>query len=580
MPEKIVKQHYIALVKLLKSYRTGPLDRSLLKATQHFCKNLYGTAKANPELIFAQPQLYKPQLPFIVNLSFNSAVLTCLLAVRNKFDPSATIQLMCGALSIHALEQSSIEKHYQTIEDNQKMITTKIGQKNTTFIQLLKTNQQHIWLSNYLLCSHTHLSHYPRNSLTTPSTAVAYMANKLALLCIPNKRKPPISLAHAIKHLSLECCPKWYGLLTPLLVYPSVLPLGSYVRLQDGSIHIVLALSHNGLVTKPLPTKQSAVVQPDIQLTNAVQVIQSYPTQQLKGFNRLGQWWGSELKEWLSNNKYHAQTMAFELIQPFQTAPASLLVIQDQLNHVNADIAVIVKALEKEPAHAQQLQMSASVSNRKKQPIKDIQHSLAMLGFERTNSILLQHSLMSRLNQHYFPLQQALLTFSQFLVFVVGELATKTKLISPELARTTAYFVVSRLFTLPNIRTLNQWKTSTGPNFRLASLIKVKNIENIKNDGFVLANTWQQNKQILDVLLHYDLVTPQQENNRSNSQFCYLLGISLILAKEYYFSGTTHCKETDFYFNAGLNELGLNSKDVMKMMTDIIFSTNVYCQLD
>ena len=138
-----------------------------------------------------------------------------------------------------------------------------------------------------------------------------------------------------------------------------------------------------------------------------------------------------------------------------QTAPASLLVIQDQLNHSNADIAVIVKAIENEPVYAHQLQVSASISNRQKQPIQNIQQCLAMLGFERANSILLQHSLMSRLNQQYFPIQQRLLTFSQFFVFIAENLADETKLVSPELASTTANFVVSRLFTLPAIRNLD-----------------------------------------------------------------------------------------------------------------------------
>jgi HD-like signal output (HDOD) protein len=345
----------------------------------------------------------------------------------------------------------------------------------------------------------------------------------------------------------------------------------------------VLSISTKGLVTKLLPTKQSVAVQSDkidIQLTAADQVIQSYPCQQLNSFTRLNQWWGNDLVEWLSSNNDHEQRTAFGEMLPIQSAPASLLVIQDQLSHINVDIAVIVKAIEKEPEHAQQLQVLASMSNRQKKPIQSIKHGLAMLGFERTNSILLQHSLLSRLNQQYFPLQRSLLTFSQFFVFIVGELATKTKLVSPELARTTAYFVVSRLFTLPSIRTLNNWERTTDPTFKLASLIKEKETENLKNDGFLLAKTWQQNKQMLEVLLHYDLVMLKQQNKRATNQYCYLIGLSLTLAQEHYFSGTTHCKETELYFKAGLTELGLIQADVMNMMTDITSSTNVFCPLE
>jgi len=582
MPAEIVKQHYIALAKLLKLYRTAPLDKNLLKTTHQFCKGLYAVAKAHPDLIFAQPQLYKPQLPFNLNLTFNSVVLTCLLAVRNKFDASVTIQLMCGSLSIYALEQSAIENFYQPDENNQRSLNKKLGLKNAKFSQLLKANQQQIWLSNYLLCAHIHSTNYPRTSLISPITALSYMANKLALLCTPNKQKQPSSFAQAIKHLSFNCCSKWYALLNPLLEYPSVSPLGSYVQLRDGSIQIVLSLTIKGLVTKPLPTKQAVVVQSakaGIQLTTSEQVIKNYPCQQLTSFTRLSQWWGTELVEWMSGIGENESKVAFNSILPIQTAPASLLVIQDQLSHTNADMAVIVKAIEREPVHIHQLQVSASINNRKKQPVQSIQHALAMLGFERTNSILLQHALLSRLNQEYFPLQQALLTFSQFFALIVGELATKTKLISPELTRTTAYFVVSRLFTLPSIRNLNHWEISTHPTFELASLIKIKGSENLKNDGFLLGNAWQQSKPMLQVLQHYDLVMHKPQNKRATQQYCYLFGLGLTLAKEYYFSGTTRCTETECYFNAGLIELGMSQTEVMNMMTNLTSSTNIFCQL-
>jgi len=188
--------------------------------------------------------------------------------------------------------------------------------------------------------------------------------------------------------------------------------------------------------------------------------------------------------------------------------------------------------------------------------------------------------LLSRLNQQYFPLQQTLLTFSQFFVFIVGQLATITKLVSPELAHTTTYFVLSRLFTLPTIRALNHLEMSTGPKFRLASLIKIKETKNLKKDGFLLAKSWLQNKQTLEVLQHYDLVLPTQQKKNASSQYCYLVGLGLILARKHYFSDTTYCEETEHYFNAGLNELGLTQSKVVNMMTDITSSANVFCPLD
>jgi hypothetical protein len=580
MPAEIVKQHYIALAKLLKSYRTEPLDINILKATHLFCKSLYEAAKAHPDFIFAQPQLYKTQLPFVVNLAFNSTVLTCLLAVRNKFDLSVTIQLMCGSLSIYGLEQSSIEKHYQT---DAKSEAKPVGHKNAKFIQLLKTNQQNIWLCNYQLCSHIHLNSYPRANLTTPITALTYLANKIALICTPNKLKPCISFAFAIKQISSQCCSKWYALIIPLLRYPSLTPPGSFLRLQDNSIHIVLSISANGLVTKPLPAKQSVGEQSDKlrpQHTITEKVSKGFPCQQLSSFSRLSQWWNTDLMECLSNISEYEQIKVFDSALPKHIAPASLLVIQDQLNHTSANMTVIVKAIENEPEYVHQLQISATNNNRQKHLVQNIQHCLAMLGFERVNSILLQHSLLTRLNQQYFPLQQRLISFSQFFVFATRELALKTKLVSPDLACTTAHFVVSRLFTLPSIRTLIHWPKHTIPTFKVASLIKTKETENLKNDAFLLASSWRQNKQILDVLQHYDVIKQSQITKRSTRQLCYVIGLGLILAQEDYFLEKSRCKETTSYIKDGLIELGISKAELTDLMFNITSSSNISCQLE
>jgi hypothetical protein len=295
---------------------------------------------------------------------------------------------------------------------------------------------------------------------------------------------------------------------------------------------------------------------------------------------RISQWWDKNFTGWLAKNSEHQQIAAFDSTLPIQTAPASLLVIQDQLNHSKADIAVIVKAIEKDPTYVQQLQISASINNRKKQPVQNIQQGLAMLGYERVNSILLQHSLLSLLNQQYFPLQKKLLTFNQFFVSVAGQLAKRTKLVSPELVYSAANFLVSRLFTLTAIRTLVHWPQPKFTTFKVMDLIEIKENEYLKNGTVLLAKAWHQNNQILDALKHYDLILQNEEVARSTRQFCYLIGLSLAFAQEYYFSGTTHCKETAAYIKTGLIELGISQKELIGMMADITESTNVFCELD
>ncbi|WP_299074167.1 HDOD domain-containing protein [uncultured Paraglaciecola sp.] len=580
MSDEIVKQHYLALAKLLKTYRIRPIDKSLLRLTHNFCKSLYQAAKTHPDLIFAQPQLHKPQLSWATNLAFNATVFTCSLAVRNKFDPAVTLQLMCGSLSIYALEQETLEKYYQTTAKDGELTSAMVGQSNAKFKQLLRSAQQTIWLANYRLCPQLHIAQYAPSRLTSPVTALSYVANKLALLTITNKRQPTMSFAQAIKYLSLQCSAKWYYLLTPLLKYPTLSPPGSYIRLRDDTVHMVLSVSSTGLVSTLLPNKQSGTSMAtsiNIQFTAFEQVKKSYPGQPLHSFSRLNQWWANNLVNWFTNHSEQLQISAFEPIKPIQSAPASLLVIQDQLNQPAAEVTVIVKAIEKEPAYAQQLQVSATIMNRKKQPIQSIQHGLAMLGFERTNSLLLQYSLLSQLNQSYFPLQHKLLQFSQFFTLIVSELASKTKEVSPELASTTAYFVVSRLFTLPSIRMLSHWEASTLPAFHVAGIVKTQQNKNLKSDAVLLAKAWLQSPLVIEVLQQYDQIVPKQLEKKSTRQFCNLIGLSLILAQEYYFSAPPFCNTTTAYFDAALKELDLKQDEVKRMMINIVTSNNLFC---
>jgi hypothetical protein len=193
--------------------------------------------------------------------------------------------------------------------------------------------------------------------------------------------------------------------------------------------------------------------------------------------------------------------------------------------------------------------------------------------------------LLSRLNQQYFPLQQTFLAFSHFFALIAGELAVKTNSISSELARTTAYFVISRLFTLSAIRTLPYKgisapiKVCKHPTFKVASIVAVKESESLKNGAFLLANAWQQNKQVLKVLQHYDLALSDPPSKPSTRQFCYLLGLSLCMSQEYYFLKTEHSKETSSYIKTALGELNMSQAELNNLINDIISNSNVISPL-
>lgn len=583
MPEEIIKQHYIALAKLLKVYRTSPPNRQVLQATLQFCRELYDTSQNHPDLVFAQPQLYKTQLPYVVNLTFNTCVMSCLVAIRNKCDPAVCVQLMCGAISLLAFEQAEIEADYQNGPTKAGVQPKKLGKKNATFKKLLEAAQQPIWLACYLINPQINASSHAKIAHLKHVAKLCYVSSQLALLCTYNKQKTHLSFAQAVRKLSVQLPSNDYAILTPLLHYPSLLPPGNFVRLIDGAIKIVLINNIKGLVTKSLPTKNAKEANnPDtsIKVIPNEQVAQTYPSQPINQFSQLTKWWGEDLNTWLASHKTQVIQSPFETILPMQSAPAPLLVIQDQLSQIEADITVIVKAIEKEPDYARQLQVSASLSNRQKQPVDSIRHSLAMLGYERSSHLLLQYSLVSRLNQHYFPLQQTFLAFSQLFVFVTAELAAKTKLLTPEVASTTAYFLVSRLFTLPSLKTCLRWEVSHQEAYKVESLAKAKGANTLKQGGILLAQAWQQNKLILQALQHYDAPELNLNNKQSIAQFCYLLGLSLTKAKENYFTNRLTCSQTNGYVETALMELGIDKQALADVDQKVASNAHIFTPLN
>jgi hypothetical protein len=202
-----------------------------------------------------------------------------------------------------------------------------------------------------------------------------------------------------------------------------------------------------------------------------------------------------------------------------------------------------------------------------------------MLGTERTASIFLQHSLLSRLNQHYFPLQQSFLAFSQFYVFIVEEIAVLTKTGSINMLKTAAYFLLSRLFTLPNLRAQLVWNTNTQFSFQVNSLISLPQSVDLQQDAMLLAQAWQQSPAIIQLL--------QTGDHNANTSYTkdvetindYLLGLGLIMAKQSYFSQNNQCEATKKYLSTALEVLNISEIQWADLQKNLMIKAHISCQL-
>ena len=583
MPGQEIKKQYINLINLLNHYSLDATDKARLKETHAFCSTLYKVAQAHPDILFAQTILYKKALPYVVNITFNACVYTLLFCIRNKFDSALTIQLMCASISLYALQQNALKKYYQDRELSETPHELSIGESNPKFLALLKHFKQQAWIRGYSICNIIHQTKPSQLYTLDRITSVTYLANKLALLTTPNSHHKHSSFVHTIKYLTTQSPASWYALIAPLMSYPSLIPPGSYIKQNNGDLNVVIAITNTTLVTKPLnisgsPSNASKIT--SMQEIKISDIRQSYASQSIMSFTRINEWWDGKVDTWLTTHKSEAKVPAFDSYLPIQHAPGSLLVLQDQLARTDVDITVVVKALEKEPAYVNQVLKYASSINRQKQPVRTVQHGLAMLGLERSSNLLLQHCLLARLNQQYFPLQQAFLNFNQLMASIANNLSFTIKTVSPDMASTLTYFALSRLFSFPSFRLLTQWNTLVQAPFKIENLFDNKDNIQLKKGAILLAKAWQQPNYILSTLQAYDLLPHIKPTEKVIIQLSYLLGLSLLTAREIYFSDTQNDTETSHYLKHATKALGTTETEINRIKINTATENGIYCQIN
>ncbi|WP_133468434.1 HDOD domain-containing protein [Paraglaciecola marina] len=576
MANNDIKQQYIDLISLLNYYAKKPIDKHLLQKTHVFCSNLYGLAQVKSDEVFAQPNLYKIKLPYIVNITFNACIYTCLVGVRNKFDSTLTIQLMCASISFYALNQNKLNDFYQTTDSLLKTPKEITGQINPKFKALLHQVNLAPWLSAYELSEVIHSPKLPKLTNVNLIITATYLANRIAIHTTPNIRYKHLTFGTTLKHLVSKIPMSWYTLVAPLLTYPGLYPPGCYIKQKSGDLSLVIAITEDSLTARLIkPTNEQINKLEKIKIED---INHTYTSQQLSNFNKLNEWWNDDLNKWIKTQRTENTIAAFPKILPIQHAPASLLVLQDQLTYKDSNISVIEKALENDMIYSHQILKSAKANNRQKQKVHSIKHALAMLGLENSGQLLLQYSLMTRLNQQHFPLQQSFLNFSQLMANIANELAVLAKLESPEMVKSLVYFALSRLYTMPSFRLLTQWEIEHKTAFKLASLICQKGNQKLHEDAILLAKSWQQPSQSIHCLQIWD-VKPSTTNQIQTNKIAHLLGLSLILARELYMLNKDSDDATTAYRKKACRILKITEQDLVKSKERILRTNEVIAQI-
>lgn len=568
MPDSLIKQQYQSLHKLLAFYRRPAPEPDLVQKTLDFNNALLGLAKQYPDLTFAQIHLYKASLPRHYNLAFSAILMTALLCVRNRFNETTTIQLMSAALSIFGLaeEASNVDQSEQSglakVTHHEPL--AKIS-PDTAFCRILTQYQQGVWLQGYrhgLWLNKTfkeHLNLLQHESIDTSALALAI---RLTLMMHNPQKKTKQSFQSALALVVQNSPSAQAQLLEPLMAYPSVTPPGTYVMLDDGPLALVIGIAGDKLLCYPQSTSRHISTHSSHFTVDRVRVKHAYPAQAIKKLSNLTTWWGNnwQLFEQESNTKAESPFMqSFKMSRP----PATLTAIQSQLNKPIQDINKLSLAIAREPSFAQHLRKTASQSSRQKLPIKDIQHGLMMHGFERSGSIIMQQALLSRLNQHHFPLQRAFISFVQLRGHIAASLAKIGNIGIPEQASTLAYFACVGLFTHVQLKIQTQWQKSNRTSYDMTSLVRCVKPEQLRSHAVSMAEAWQQRRHEIVALNNYHDANYLTENKRSPQvELAAILGISLMLARELYFSDAKRCVQSQQYCNSACKALRINVQEL------------------
>lgn len=578
MPADLIKQQYVSLATLLTAYRSGPLTSELIQQTLQFCASLLHLAKSQPDATFAQLQLYKKKLPYVYNLTFNCCLYSALLGARNKINDTTSQQLMCAAVTLFAFEQKTIEQYYSGNTDE------LAGKLNQRLCQVLQKTRQETWLGAYQLCPDIHRNlgvKIGQLDRVSKCQAIILIAARLALLTTPNSRFKKYNFAHALRKTIIASPGTSYPLFAPLLDYPGLVPPGSYVRQEDSDYAVVLAVTGHNLIVCSMGAKDENGAAP-ISCLDKGTIKRSYTAEGFSRFDKISQWWG---KDWAQYQTSLTTAPGVGLTTPFNHSynirrpPLTLVDIQTQLNEPEQDIKKLAKAIAEEPAFATHLQNTASHSSREKLPVVAIQHGLMMHGFARSGSIIMQQALLSRVNQHYFPLQHYFINFTQLRGYLASCLAKACDLGLPEQACTLAYFANSGLFTHPALKTQTQWLRGETQTFDMAQLIVCPNSQQLGLQAVSLAQDWHQPSHEIVALRTYHHLPKPQTNNDDSAKLAALLGMSLLLARQVFFAEPQLCIQGQQYLENALLLLDLNQQDIESIKQQSVAYCHMYSPL-
>lgn len=544
---KILYQDYISVFKQAKHSLTSA---DLFKRVLNVTTNLQTQAKTSPDAVFGQLQFNLTQLPEVASFSIKSCIALELLRVRNHINETCGQQLNCALLSVLLCNQS---QWGEFLKDNAAPLRLSLPK---SWLPALNKTQMDVWAQAFTFTQAVNVSSLKGQPVLTGFIHnLMWIALKLSALMSPVNRPRALSFSDTLKTLIQQGDEEATRWLRPLLNYPGLAPPGSLIKSKDGQKAIVTRLSGHSVTLHSIrSTPDNPYLRPKSE------VLKVAAPQPLQSFTRLNTWWPEDDDGILSDSPY---PRLYKLDKP----PAALLDVQAHLTKADVDIEELANMVEKEPMLSEHLMSTATVANRFKLPVSGVKHALMTHGYERANSMLIQHALLQRLSQNDFPLRKSFYQFALLWSHLAGQIASITKGVLEQQAATLCCFAAGGLFTAQPLKTQCTWRFQSFHLFDTRTLVEESNGQTVIDNAIALAEAWQQGPTNITALRNQLQLPEKMSKKLQVRKLACVSGLSLVMSRRLFFADDSTCRETDIYVQQALKLLKLSTQQLMSIQS-------------
>lgn len=526
---------------MLSRYQQGQINTQLIKDTLQFSLQIIEISKQYPYQLVAQLQLYRLSYSWSHNMIMNQIVATYLFLARNRWNDTCMQHLLCICVSQFAGVLCKLDKLPSKANLAEYWPSRQqLLQSNQTLMKLLKRAGLEVWCEGIRTAPqrwHHHpiapLRHADRQSSVQQILSLGVV---MARLITRHKhiKQPALSFSEASKRIARHLPTSLYPLYDSILQSPGLLPPGSFAKLNNGELVLVLSEHRGTVVGKSVDAGQ---VSQQISSFSSLKIKKAMPAQPLKALALCDTWWNDEWDTFLSENQMVTKDEEFLRIASYKIdkPPPTLLALQQTLQKNDFDTNEVAELILQEPVFATHIKQTATQSSRENLVIADVKHGLLMHGFERAGSILMEHALNVRLNQNPFPLREPLQQLCTVFKHCMGCLAEQTKLITVEQAHCWASFACAGFFTHTALKNQLKMTLADSASPKPHHLFQQEQSAQLNAHSNKLAHSWAQSPTLLDALQTLEREEEFTHKRKSVRHLALLLGCSTLLTRHLYF---------------------------------------------